>query len=219
MRREENILNGELTPLQYIESVGNAWINTGFTPNQDTRVVCEFMIAQLPPEWANGARDENVISVPFGSRYDFMTQSFTTYLPANSASARIISYGSNGQFVATQDSNQVNVRFKIDADKNVWKTYKNDSLVSTKNFSKYNFTCPYPMLLFNTLSYSTLSGEHDTILGPSTGQIRMYLCDIYDNGTQVRQYRPYLNGGGAGMLDEINNVWYGNQGTGYFLYN
>ena len=31
------------TALDYIESTGTQWIDTGFVPDQDTRVICEFM--------------------------------------------------------------------------------------------------------------------------------------------------------------------------------
>jgi len=218
MRREEiESASGGLIPLQYIESVGTAWINTGFTPNQNTRVVCEFMITVLPPEWAGGTSDATVVSIPFGSRYTWGNKMFLANIPANRSNARILSYGVNYEIY--NDSSQVNVLFKLDANKNTWTIYKNNSIVATKYFSSSTFTCAFPLVLFNTFSHDTISGQTtDDILGPSTGQIRMYSCDIYDNGTQVRQYKPYLNAGEAGMLDEINNVWYGNSGTGNFLY-
>lgn len=31
------------TQLEYIETTGTQWINTGFIPNQDSRILCEFM--------------------------------------------------------------------------------------------------------------------------------------------------------------------------------
>ena len=37
------LLPSGYTRLEYIETTGTQYINTGFVPNQDSRIVCEFM--------------------------------------------------------------------------------------------------------------------------------------------------------------------------------
>ena len=46
---------------------------------------------------------------------------------------------------------------------------------------------------------------------------RLYFCKIYDNGTLVRNLIPAKNSSGAlGLYDAVNNVFYTNAGTGTF---
>ena len=48
-----------------------------------------------------------------------------------------------------------------------------------------------------------------------TGKI--YSCQIYDNGSLVRDYVPCINNDGTiGLWDDVNSVFYGNAGTGSF---
>lgn len=46
---------------------------------------------------------------------------------------------------------------------------------------------------------------------------KLYSCQIYDNGTLIRDYIPCKNESGAvGLWDDVNSVFYGNAGTGAF---
>ena len=45
----------------------------------------------------------------------------------------------------------------------------------------------------------------------------IYSCQIYDNGTLVRDFIPCQTAGGEiGLWDDVNSVFYGNAGTGTF---
>lgn len=49
------------------------------------------------------------------------------------------------------------------------------------------------------------------------GSLRVYSCQISDNGTLIRDYIPCKNESGAvGLWDDVNSVFYGNAGTGVF---
>ena len=218
MKREHTNISS-LTPLQYIEAIiGEQWIDTLFTPNNNTRVVCEFMVTKYPSSIAGGAADFNNGAIPqFGARYIWNDRMFGCSVPANYYYESYFSlYGNKNK--SYYDYSILNNTFLVDGNKNVWKIYKNGTLSYNYTYSNQTFTCPFSMYLFSIHSHNSGWGGTDTIIVKNDGQLRMFSCDIYDNGTQIRQFRPYLNAGEAGMLDELNNVWYGNNGTGEFLY-
>ena len=211
MKREHTNISS-LTPLQYIESTGTQWIDTGFKLNNNSRVVMDFMITQYQTSFNNGA-------VPFGARVAWANQMFCLYIPANQQYYIYECFGSLAP--RSTDYNILNSLCHLDANKRNWQlqvgTLSYPYTFSTQTFQHtgtcHLFKCNY----FGQAGQSFLDSNNHEIGEDS--HIRIYSCDIYDNGTQIRRFRPYLNAGEAGMLDEINNVWYGNNGTGTFLYN
>ena len=48
--------------------------------------------------------------------------------------------------------------------------------------------------------------------------VRMFSCQIYDNGTLIRQFAPCIDPNGAvGLYDVVEGKFYGNAGTGTFV--
>ena len=49
------------------------------------------------------------------------------------------------------------------------------------------------------------------------GEVRCYSCQIYDNGTLIRDFAPCVNPQGeVGLYDKVNKRFYRNEGTGLF---
>ena len=49
------------------------------------------------------------------------------------------------------------------------------------------------------------------------GSLRIYSCKIYDNGTLVRDFKPYYDSNGVACLfDAVSGTYYYNAGTGVF---
>lgn len=67
------------------------------------------------------------------------------------------------------------------------------------------------------LSFATPTASR-TFWLPQWGQgIKLYSCQIYDNGTLVRDFVPcQTTDGTIGLWDDVNSVFYGNTGTGTF---
>ena len=67
------------------------------------------------------------------------------------------------------------------------------------------------------LSFATPTASR-TFWLPQWGQgIKLYSCQIYDNGTLVRDFVPcQTTDGTIGLWDNVNSVFYGNAGTGTF---
>ena len=180
------------TQLEYIESNGTQYIDTGFKPNQDTTVVCEVSSYGLSKEnqAAFGARTANAGN----DRYTFVISS-------SSKSYRSGFGGTNADFPTDFD---VSGLLTINKTKN--KTTLNGEVSVTNTSSA--FQTPYPIFLFciNTAgSASALSS------------IKIHACKIYDNGGLVRDFVPCKNASGAvGLYDLVGAKFYANAGSGTF---
>lgn len=221
MKREDIISSGGYIQLQYLEKqdIGNQYIDTGFVPNENTRIVIDFSISKLSTLLTDGiVYNARGACIPFGQRYIDLNNQFFIFIPVfekTSFSFRYANYD-----YAIHDSNPVGHNFTLDANKNVWKLYKDGSLLSTNTFTPTTISTNLSILLFNCNSHSTYSGAYDAPLYGSENDCKMKIsrCEIYDNGTLVRNYTPVLINGAPAMLDLVNNVPYYNNGTGEFLY-
>ena len=177
--------------IEYIESTGTQYIDTGFKPNQDTRVVCEF-------ELLESGRAYGV----FGSRIGYGTTSYDLF-----------AYGLNGETAFQDDYNtthnalansQTNTLYTVDKNKNTT-TLNGESHTFTAGTFQLNF----PMYLFGV----NTSGSPNNQLG----SLRIYSCKIYDNGTLIRDFKPYYDSNGiACLFDAVSGTYYYNAGTGTF---
>lgn len=176
------------TQLRYIQSSGTQYIDTGFVPNQDTRLVIktEFTI-QGTNQFLYGSRAGeksrafcfNCYKTFYRSHYDVSWLDFATS----------VSYG--GPFI-------------IDHNKNV--TTLNGEHTATNTYA--SFTCPYSLVLFAKNDGGTIG---------TYANAKIYECQIYDNGTLVRDFVPAKNSGGTvGLYDAANGVFYTNAGSGAF---
>lgn len=173
------------TELDYIETTGAQYIDTGFTPNQDSRIVCEFM-------YFGGTGI-------YGARYTVSTRNF---------SLRVISsrwqmgYGAG---VTTGTIEADNTNWHV-ADQNKNSLYVDGELAVTREYAE--FQAPYPAAIGAIRAGSMYYGE---------GRYRT--CQVYDNGVLVRDFIPCKAADGeVGMYDTVNDKFYGNAGTGEFLY-
>ena len=177
------------TELEYIQSSGTQYIDTGFKPNQDTRVVTKFDMLQTDTAWrklwgsASGSYD-----------LDFALWNFGT--------TKLQSY------YGTKTNNSVPITgmsLDVDANKNIWK-YSGETIT----FDKNNFTCAYSMYIFD------VNKDNDPNYLP--GMMKLYLFKIYDNDVLVRDFIPCKNSSGTiGLYDSVNNQFYQNAGTGTFI--
>lgn len=182
-------LPNEYQEVEYIESSGTQYINTGFIPNQDTRVT---MSGMLLTHSANASL--------FGTRYSASARQFTmTWEDANN------------RFLSRFGNNDVQIPFTegtvFYVDKN-----KNITIVNSVEYTNTDneFTCSTALYLFATNNNGSLMHY---------GKLKLYSCKIYDNGTLVRDFVPCyrLADNVVGLYDTLNNLFYTNAGTGTFL--
>lgn len=177
------------TELTYIQSSGTQYIDTGFKPNQDTRIVGDMQFLNNTsgdPASLFGYRKSTS-----AQRYEFFQYNSLLYSPYNTSAGSTISMTTN----------------KISIDKNKGTTLVNGSALSTITYA--NFQCSGNMYLFALNNNGSVANVN--------GNKRIYSCQIYDNGTLTRNFVPCKNPSGVvGMYDMVNNVFYQNSGTGTF---
>ena len=180
------ILPDGYTQLEYIQSSGTQYVDTGFKPNQDTRVIMDFEPLETNTKFIFGARTAVNLT------YSFLLAGGDTTVRSD--------YGSHQ---ASGTTSTVLQRVIIDRNKSVT-TFGDTTITNTTS----TFQCEYNLYLF---SVNTAGTAYTPISG------KLYSCKIYDNGTLVRNYVPCINAGGAvGLYDVVNDVFYGNAGTGTF---
>ena len=172
------------TQVEYIQSSGTQYIDTGFKPNQDTRVVMYGYNESSNSAWIYGA-------------WNSANSGAFAYLSVN----RYYMYGSqqiNANSISTGE-------FTLDHNKNSFTL--NGTTISGDSET---FTCNYSLYLFALNVGGSVSS------GKLTG--KLYSCQIYDNGTLVRDYVPCKNPDGIiGLYDLVNDTFYVNAGTGEFI--
>lgn len=185
------------TQVEYIESNGTQYINTGFKPNQDTRVVIDMQ--------GGASTAQSFVGMFVGAG----NSSGSTYFMFGKESG---STWRNGAYYHTQAySGNTNTqaaylkRRTVDFNGNVVGFGAGEEI---HTFDKTTFSIDTPIAIFAVLKGSTI---------PYYGKILLYSCQIYDNGTLVRDFVPCKNSGGVyGLYDITNDVFYQNAGSGTF---
>lgn len=183
------------TELAYIKSSGTQRIDTGVKANQNIRVVMDM---QGAPETAVsdigmyfGASDSNEsVKLMFGDA-------------SGSGWFNVAYY--NTQSYGNSQETQANylTRKTIDFNKNTV-TYGAES----NTFTAGTYSVNYPIFLFALNRAGTTRYPAKMLL---------YSCQIYDNGTLIRDFVPCVSDAdGIGLYDLVNNKFYGNAGTGSF---
>lgn len=173
--------------LEYIKSSSDQYIDTGFKPNQDTRVVVKLSFDVI-----TSGTSSYVFGAGVSSR-DWMYE-----LSSGSSKLRF-TYGSN-EMLATFPSTKP---FTIDFNKNVITV---DGTAYT--MSAATFTGTYSMYIFDTNRGKAYR---------EVPNVTLYSFRIYDNGTLVRDFIPCKNASGTiGLWDDVNSVFYQNAGSGTF---
>ncbi len=185
----------DYTELAWIEATGTQYIDTGFKPSSNTRIVIDFENIGDYSSLSTG-------SAPlFGARNASTTAVFGMWIGAtpfphygNAA------YNANGSFFVN-----INTRLIYEMNGNVASI--GDETITC---AAATFTTNYNLMLLAFNTAGTIDARHT--IG------RLYSCQIYDSGTLVRDLVPCQRASGEiGMLDRVNRVFYANKGTGAFI--
>jgi len=186
------------TVYEYFTSKGDAYIDTGFKPNSNTRVETDLIDAQTnPAQWFFGTRD-GVNKNAFG----FMTAS----------NEYRTDYGNTTRYIETTGLYE---SFTVDKNKNYTKLKSHK--YSQHSIEIYNseqtFSCAYTMYIFGMNQGGSSSSFS---LDASIGYFR-----IYDNGVLVRDMVPVIDNatGEYGYYDKVNSTFHPKLGNGTFTAN
>ena len=192
---KSSLLPSGYTELEYLESTGTQYIDTGYKPNGNTKVEIKY---QTPTQNTKqqgifGARDglRNRFTLFTGAKKDAFQVDYNTN---NSLSDHITNItGVDGAGVNTI---RISNSFVI-----------NDILIN--QVEKVNFQ--------NTLDMYLFANNNNTAQLPMIG--RIWYFKIYDNDVLVRNFIPALDPNGTPcMYDLVSKTTFYNAGSGTFNY-
>lgn len=182
------------TELEYIQSTGTQYINTGFMPNGKSKIAMNLTpLSDSSNACFFCARNET--SATAGTTYTAFYISSNYY--------RFDFYGKSGQ---SDGVDAVGTNINIEASGCVCKI---GSKTITNAASTAASSMPWILLASaRTSSISDLA---------NMATAKLYSCQIYDNGALVRNFIPCKNlSGEIGLYDAVNGQFYANAGTGTF---
>ena len=186
---DQNLANrnpfADYTQLEYVEADGHQYIDTGYYPNQDTRVVlhCDLNVSETAPIFGartalSGSQSYTLWAINGAYRFDYQAQNYT-----------LNDVSSNGRRFILTDG------------------YSNRVLLDQKthNLGNYTFSVPNTLHLFALMENRGLDSRH-----PS-GNI--YLCNIFSGSETDNMERRFIpakrnSDGVAGLLDILNATFY-----------
>ena len=178
----------EYQEVEYLESTGTQYIDTGYFPNSNTKVEIKFMGLDNNPTGA----------LPlFGARKNAENKSFTVFYTTGSIGR--IDYGVySGANPTIKFNNNTIYTFIKDKEKN----YLDGVYINSND--PIDFSCDYSLYLNNV----NTSGSSFSKLFSS----RLYYTKIYDDGSLARNLVPVIrkSDNKPGMLDLANhndNLW------------
>lgn len=176
--------------LEYIESSGTQYIDTGFKPNQDTRVVMDAQMLATGTQFLFGAR---------GGSSESYNKSFALLLNAT------------GKF--RSDFNGSNVVFDSVTSTDRWTIDKNKNLCQIGGVSLTSTASTFQSS-YNAFLFAICEGGAAAYFA----KMRTSGSQIYDNGALIRDFIPcQTSSGEVGLWDDVNAKFYGNAGTGSFI--
>ena len=170
--------------VEYIEADGEQYIDTGYVPKQNTRVLMLFD--------ATGSGTD--ISGLMGARKDTDSEAYTVWLfEGNKIGGQ---YENNAY-----DSNPI----ELDYNQRILYDFDNDRLwAGTENVRYKQDTENYPAPECNlTLFAVNTNGNVDT----RRAKGKLYLCQIYEDETLIRDYVPTVYEGKACLYDKVNDTY------------
>lgn len=196
-KKSESELPSGYTRLNYLESTGTQYIDTGVIANQDTGIEMKYEVTKIQSNISQGL-------VPFGAREAYQKRQFLIYSPVNHPKHVYYCYGDVYRLTITSLS--VNKAVNVSIRGNIWKT----SLFE-HTFEESVFETPYNLSLF-AQNCKPASGFD--------GCLKIYFTQIYDKDKLIKDFIPAkrISDNVVGMYDKISRKFFINQGTGEFLY-
>lgn len=200
-------LTAPYVDLDYIESDGASYIDTGIAPNANTKITARFKLASTAI--INDAARQyvfgtySIVDETAESRVQFYYGGSDT----DAASREFIGWGSGVNNVGYKYLNIV-----PDADTHTASLNGAFTLDGTQHFVLSNsvFTAPKSIYLF--------ACNKDGVADYFSDGMRIEAVSIYDDGTLIARFVPKLRraDGAVGMYDEIGETFYENKGFGSF---
>lgn len=179
------------TPVEYISSTGTQYINTGYVPTPNTRVVIDAEVTSQTTASCSY----------FGERSGSGATDKTAYEIWSMGTAANVS----SDFFGNRVSYTISTKQRLLIDKNKATVTINGNTVTN---SAAAGTATIPAYLF---------ASNDKGTAAYFINMKLYSCKIYENDVLVRDYIPAKDEwGNAGLWDDVESKFYYNAGTDSF---
>ena len=178
--------------IEYLQSTGTQWIDTGVVPNQDTGVKIKAKFNSI----------YNSDTSLFGSGQSARNRTFEFYLWNGRPSFNYDNYNYEDNIAI-----KIGDMIIIDWNKNIIDYSINDTSKPTITRPYRDFYTPYTMGLFAVQRPE----------GVSIGKVSIYLFQIWQDDILVRDFIPVIKDGTPCMFDKVEGKFYYNAGTGDFI--
>lgn len=178
----------EINFVEYIQSTGTQYIDTGFMPDNNTRVVADIQVTKAGTYGI------------FGGRQKWQSRMYAFWITAEDEWKS--DFGNQELRISVDTALE---RIVIDKNKNV--CHIGSSSYTNTNAS---FESPSSLTLFTV---KDSDGVDDRM-----GSLKLYSCQIYDNEVLIRDYAPALDPDGIPCLyEKLSEQYVYNSGTGSFI--
>jgi len=201
----------EIHYVDYLESTGTQYINTGIIMEYGDEYVCDFEISQLnTPSYSGGYMLAAV------SAYSGMGRSYGLgwYKQTNQSWYNFL-VGCKDTTWYTSDRlpyPQVNTRYKTRSiiDRGNIALYVNGNFAFNDTYTDNITNTTYPLAMFARNSTGSISAY---------AVVKAYSLKMFKSSNIVRDYLPAIDENGVGfMFDRVSHTIYDNAGTGVFKY-
>ena len=190
------------TRLEYLQSTGTQYIDTGFYPNQNSRMIIDF--------YADRSEKSTVA-------YTGYSTAFGVSLSTNDVNNKMLVYtgaatGSmGGVWIITSVYENGTGRYLVDINKDTATVTASDGSVISHTYQRNSYQLTTTLYLFG--------GNRDDTLLQTASTIKIYNAKLYDNGAIVRDFIPVRRNrdGILGMYDTVTGTFFTNSGTGTFI--
>ena len=182
------------TAVEYIESTGTQYIDTGFrATSTNIRVVCDW-------EYTKAPSDDSI----FGSEssgYSIVPYAYQS---------TVLAYYVGKSAALNRSTVAANTRYVLDV------TANTGTLTTNLNGSVLSSSYTQPFDSANSIFVFANNKSGSAIQKTSA---KLYSMQIYDNGVLVRDFVPCKSkkNGTHGLYDMVNKNFHGNYGTGIFI--
>ena len=179
--------------IEYLESTGTQYIDTGYLPNNNTHIKALFEITSVT-NGSGGAFGGCTTDANDGySFYNYNKTLYFNYMRQNQSSANNIKIGD----MVYVDWNKNIVDFRV-------------------NSTAYHMELPQQIVSVPNTIY--ISNVHKTGGVTGTDMFKMYYFQIYENDQLLYDFIPVRRSDGVlGLYDTVTDTFFTNAGTGEFI--
>ena len=177
--------------VEYIESSGTQWIDTGYKPNNNTRIIAEVSTSS----YGNAAF--------FGAGNTEYSQAICSYIERSGKLFR----GFHNDRASYSANAPLNTKYEIELSKSGF--FYNGNKLGSITSSSFNVNYSLYILDFN------VGGKNKNV---RNNKIRLYSFKIYEENELIQNLIPCYNkvDGEVGMYDIVSDSFFENKGTGTF---